>query len=110
MSKKLDDELAQAAIGAGDAVVSSVASSDGILAPSGGAELRVQPTRKKNLGLLLTLLARVGALVALFLGLFQRAAVYATPVDKLVNEPAVFAGRKVRVEGELLPGTLVKRD
>ena len=68
------------------------------------------PAAKKNLGLLLTLLAMVAAVVALFLGVFQPAAVYATAVDKLVHEAAAYVGRKVRVEGELVPGTLVKRD
>jgi cytochrome c-type biogenesis protein CcmE len=48
--------------------------------------------------------------VALFLLVFQPAAVYATPVDKLVHERQAFIGRKVRVEGDLVPGTLVKRD
>ena len=52
----------------------------------------------------------VGAVVALFLGVFQPAAVYATAVDKLVNQRSAYVGRKVRVEGELVPGTLVKRD
>ena len=103
MSKKLDDELAEA-IRADDApgVVKPVVSAPG---PKPAA-----PRPKKNLGLLLTLLAMVGAVVALFLGVFQPAAVYATPVDKLVTERQSFIGRKVRVEGDLVPGTLQKRD
>ena len=103
MSKNVDEELAQAILASDDA--------PGVVKPARVAsEPRVAPPRKKNLGLLLTLLAMVGAVVALFLGVFQPAAVYATPVDKLVNERAAFAGRKVRVEGELVPGTLQKRD
>jgi cytochrome c-type biogenesis protein CcmE len=101
MSKKLDDELAEAIVAkGGDDAPSEVKPAR---APNG-------PPAKKSLGLLVTLLAMVGAVVALFLGVFQPAAVYATPVDKLVNEPAAFTGRKVRVEGELVPGTLVKRE
>jgi cytochrome c-type biogenesis protein CcmE len=112
MSKKLDEELA-AAVLAGDAQrpLGASAAED---APSVVKPLRPEgapaPRRPKNLGLLFTLLAMVGAIVALFLGVFQPAAVYATAVDKLVNEPGAYTGRKVRVEGELVPGTLVKRD
>ena len=103
MSKKLDDELAEAVLAGGaDDAPSVVKPVRAVEAPS--------HTKKKNLGLLLTLLAMVGAVVALFLGVFQPAAVYATAVDKLVNQRSAYVGRKVRVEGELVPGTLVKRD
>src|SRR5439155_1223621 len=64
---------------------------------------------QRNLGLLLTLLAMVAALLVLvFIG-FKDSAVYAVDVDKLTGS-ASYVGRKVRVEGELVPGTLVKRD
>jgi cytochrome c-type biogenesis protein CcmE len=101
--KKLDDELAEAILAGGAEDAPSV------VKPARPAELR-EPPRKKNLGLLLTLLAMVGAVVALFLGVFKPAAVYATPVDELVNKRDAFVDRKVRVEGELVPGTLEKRD
>jgi cytochrome c-type biogenesis protein CcmE len=107
MSKKLDDELAEAIVAKGGD------DAPGVVKLARVPEAPVsnhRPPAKKSLGLLLTLLAMVGAVVALFLGVFQPAAVYATPVDKLVNEPASFSGRKVRVEGELVPGTLVKRE
>ena len=113
MSKKLDEELAEALLAKdsdGAPAVEPVTPGE----PAGhrGPErTRTQtPRAKKNVGLLLTLLAMVGAVVALFLGVFQPAAVYATPVDKLVSQRQAFVGRKVRVEGELVPGTLVKRD
>src|ERR1700722_9817532 len=101
MSKKLDDELAEAIVAKG-----------GDDAPSEVKPARAPnaPPAKKSLGLLLTLLAMVGAVVALFLGVFQPAAVYATAVDTLVHQSSAYVGRKVRVEGELVPGTLVKRD
>ncbi len=110
MSKKLDEELAEALLAKGGDDAPGVVKP----APAPGAE-RARgeartPRAKKNVGLLLTLLAMVGAVVALFLGVFQPAAVYATPVDKLVSQRQAFVGRKVRVEGELVPGTLVKRD
>lgn len=100
MSRKLDQELAEAIAGKGDGDAPAVARP----AP------RVAPPRKKSLGLLATLLALVCAVVALFTVGFKEAAVYAMPVDKLVQDKAGLVGRKVRVEGELVPGTLVKRD
>jgi len=107
MSKKLDDELAEAIH-----ATSATEDAPGVVKPSAGAlpKPSTTPRGKKNLGLLLTLLAMVGAVVALFLGVFQPAAVYATPVDKLVSDRQSFVGRKVRVEGDLVPGTLAKRD
>ena len=103
MSKKLDDELAEAVLAGG------AEDTPGVAKPARAPEPPAAP-KKKNLGLLLTLLAMVAAVVALFLGVFQPAAVYATPVDKLVHDSSAYVGRKVRVEGELVPGTLVKRD
>ncbi len=104
MSKNLDDELAEA-VHAEDA--------PGVVKPARARvpeSPRATGPRRKNSGCSWTLLALVGAVVALFLGVFQPAAVYATPVDKLVNERSAYVGRKVRVEGELVPGTLTKRD
>ncbi|WP_437622674.1 cytochrome c maturation protein CcmE [Sorangium sp. So ce321] len=102
MSKKLDEELAQALSHAEQqetpAVVKPAAASS-------------QPKpRTRSIGLLATLLVMVGALVALFLVGFKEAAVYATPVDQLLASKDKLTGRKVRVEGELVPGTLAKRD
>ena len=105
MSKNLDDELAALAGGSLDEVVGS----GGGRKPSEARQAPAAPAKKRNLALLLTLLAMVGAVVVLFLLVFQPAAVYATPVDKLVKGGQL-VGRKVRVEGELVPGTLVKRD
>jgi cytochrome c-type biogenesis protein CcmE len=103
MSKKLDEELAQAL---------SLAEQQDTPAVTKPAEVSPAPKRppSRSLGLLATLLVMVGALVALFLVGFKEAAVYATPVDQLLASKEKLAGRKVRVEGELVPGTLVKRD
>ena len=62
------------------------------------------------MGLLLTLLVMVGGLVGLFLVGFKEAAIYAMPVDQVLTQTGKLTGRKIRVEGELVPGTLVKRD
>lgn len=112
MSRKLDDELAKA-IAEGDEASSSEAEAPTSIAPlakgvSGAAPVRRAPA--KNMGLLLTLLVMVGALVTLFLVGFKEAAIYATPVDQLLASREKFSSRKVRVEGELVPGSLAKRD
>jgi cytochrome c-type biogenesis protein CcmE len=104
MSRNLDHELAQAIRPGEDE------------APA--LEKPVQPRREpvdhssRNLGLLVVLLVMVGSVVTLFLVGFKEAAVYATPIDTLVaaNGKGELVGRKVRVEGELVPGTLEKRD
>jgi cytochrome c-type biogenesis protein CcmE len=106
MSTKLDQELAEAILAGGKEDAPGVVK----LVAVGAKERPRAASAKKNVGLLLTLLTMVTAVVTLFLGVFKPAAVYATPVDKLVLEREAFVGRKVRVEGELVPGTLVKRD
>ena len=62
------------------------------------------------MGLLITLLVMVGGLVGLFLVGFKEAAIYAMPVDQVMAQTQKLVGRRIRVEGELVPGTLVKRD
>lgn len=104
MSRKLDQELLEA-------VAEKGGDSHAVETPvTLGASARSGPKNKKGVGLLVTLLAMAGAVVALFMVGFKDAAVYAMTVDKLASEKASFIGRKVRVEGELVPGTLVKRD
>jgi cytochrome c-type biogenesis protein CcmE len=104
MSKKLDEELAQALSTANVTSVDPPA----VVKPAVAASQARRPSR--NIALLATLLVMVGAVVSLFLVGFKEAAIYATPVDKLLASKDALTGRKVRVEGELVPGTLVKRD
>jgi len=69
-----------------------------------------QDTSKRNLallGVLVLIAAAVGALVTFS---FKDAAVYAKSVDQLVAAKEQMAGRKVRVEGVLVHGSLLKRD
>jgi cytochrome c-type biogenesis protein CcmE len=54
--------------------------------------------------------AAAAAICGLVLVGMQEGAVYAKPVDELVSQKARFAGRPVRAEGNLVHGTLVKRD
>lgn len=112
MSKKLDDELAQAAgIGSGDSADSSTRTSAPPTAVAVADKPRkVQPKASTNMSLLITLLVMVGGLVALFMVGFKDAAIYAKPVDQLLAQKSELMGRKVRVEGELVPGSLEKRD
>jgi cytochrome c-type biogenesis protein CcmE len=98
MSTNLDREL-ESAIAEADDIDSAA------LPPPAHTE-----ARRRNTGLLVMLLALVAALVTLFLFGFNGAAVYAMSVDQLAASSRNFVGRKVRVEGELVPGTLVRRD
>lgn len=99
---RLDEELAAAASQADDHAGG----------PSSPAAASSSPPRRAtgNIGLLIGLLVVVAGVVSMFLFGFKEAAIYATPVDALMQNQAKYSGRKVRVEGELVPGTLVKRD
>ncbi len=101
MSKKLDEELAKA-ISDGDP-----GDAPAVVAPS--PRRQAPPASSRNVGLLITLLVMVGAIVGLFT-LMKPAAIYSVPVDQIVAAKEKFIGRQVRVEGELVPGTLVKSD
>ena len=114
MSKKLDEELA-AALGNEPAAKTAAAKVDegdapGLETPAIPPARAKQAPNNRSLGLLIALVAMVGAVVALFMVGFKEAAVYSTPVDKLMGQKAAYVGRKVRVEGELVAGTLKKRD
>jgi len=61
-------------------------------------------------GLVIGLTAAVAGIAGLVLAGMQEGAVYAKPVDELVKNKAKFAGRAVRAEGNLVHGTLTKRD
>ena len=91
----LDEELARAA-----------AEDD---APAVASPAAKAPEPRRNVGLLVALLVAAGGLVALVMS-FQDAAVYAKTVDQLVAEKARMAGRPVRVEGDLVKGSLVHQD
>ena len=106
MSRKLDDELAQAIIPGDD-------EAPALEKPAVPATPPAARSTRADIGLLAVLLALVGAVVTFVIGPgFKNAAVYAMPIDMLVtaNGSGELVGRKVRVEGELVPGTLEKRD
>lgn len=102
MKKSLDDELERALDETRDVEPAAVASSvDG-----------AQPTPRLavGLGLLAVLLVMVGGIIAVVLLGFKEAAVYALPANELKARATELTGRKVRVDGELVPGSLQKRD
>lgn len=64
---------------------------------------------KGNLRLLLALLAIAGGVIALVMS-FSGAAVYAKSVDQVLSEGEKLQGRRLRVEGKLVHGSLLRRD
>lgn len=104
MSKKLDEELAQAL------KQSEQGDAPPVVKPPERRATSNERSARTSVGLLAVLLVMVGAIVALFMVGFKEAAIYALPVDQLMSSKDKLAGRKVRVEGELVAGTLVKRD
>jgi cytochrome c-type biogenesis protein CcmE len=107
MGKNLDEELAKAAgLGDGDHAAMAVPQP---AEPPPDPEPRPDAPRAGR-GLLLMLLVMVGSIVALFLFAFKPAAIYAMPVEQLLAKREEHVGKRVRIDGELLPGTLQKRD
>ncbi len=103
MGKNLDNELAEAA---------GVDEDDASVAAEQRVEAQVanRGKKKSNTALLVMLLVMVGGIVALFIFGFKEASIYSMPMQQLVAERDKHLGRRVRIEGELVPGTLVKRD
>jgi cytochrome c-type biogenesis protein CcmE len=110
MGKNLDSELAEAAGlgGAGPEEAANMA----VPQPAESAPEREAPKRRKktNTGLLVMLLLMVGGIVSLFAFGFKEASIYSMPVADFMAQKEQHAGRRVRIEGELVPGTLVRRD
>lgn len=91
----LNDELSRA-----------LKDTDEVAAPA--RPVSAEPTRaaKKNLGLLFALLAIAAGVVVLFLVGFKEAAIYAMPTDEVVAKKETLGGKRLRVDGLLVPGTL----
>ena len=106
---RLDDELQEAT--AQPTELSSEPKVEADDAPP-VATLPERPERaepKGNVKLLVGLVVVGVGIVALAMS-FREAAVYAKTVDQLVNEKQRLAGRAVRVEGNLVKGSLVHQD
>src|SRR5262245_32007081 len=65
---------------------------------------------RKRLLLVVPLLMAAAAIVAVVLVGMQDKGIYSKPVDELVAQKDKFVGRSVRAEGNLVHGSLVKRD
>jgi cytochrome c-type biogenesis protein CcmE len=79
--------------------------------PAGAQDGAASPARRKgNVGLLIVLLVMAGGLVALVMTSFKDAAVYAKDVDQVKAEAAQLGGRRLRVQGNLVHGSLERRD
>jgi cytochrome c-type biogenesis protein CcmE len=80
---------------------------DEVAAPARPATAeRPRPKKKQNMGLLVALLAIAAGVVVLFLVGFKEAAIYAMPTDEVVAKKETLGGKRLRVDGLLVPGTL----
>lgn len=66
--------------------------------------------KSRSVGLLIALTLIAAAVLALVMLSFKDAAVYAKSVDQLLASRTELEGRRVRVEGTLVHGSLLKRD
>jgi cytochrome c-type biogenesis protein CcmE len=89
------------------AIAGSAPKGDGPAAPREAAKA---PRPKGNVGLLAVLLVMAAGIVALVLVGFKDAAVYSKTVDSAKLESVALAGRRLRIEGTLVHGTLEKRE
>lgn len=121
MGKNIDEELAAAAgidsdesVADGEpAKAAKAATDDNTMAVPDPAEPRASAEDdgpSTNVGFLITLLVMAVGIVVLFMFGFKEAAIYSQPVDDIIDKSDELRGRRVRLEGELVPGTLSKRD
>jgi len=75
-----------------------------------GEEFVDAETSRKRLLLVIPLVMAAAAIVALVLVGMQDKGMYSKPVDELVAQKAKFVDRPVRVEGNLVHGSLEKRE
>jgi cytochrome c-type biogenesis protein CcmE len=101
----VDQELARA-VEEAEAEASVPAVAQGAAVPPAAPAAK----SKRSLGLLVALLAIVGAVLALVFTSFEGSAIYSMGVDQLLKEPARYSQRNVRVKGMLVKGTLARRD
>lgn len=102
MAKNLDQELEKALRATDDDAAAAA-----VVAPARPAPRRPAPA---NVPLLIGLLVIAAGVVGAVMFGFKEGAIYALGTEQLVSRSDELTGRRVRVEGELVPGTLVKRD
>src|SRR5580700_8012315 len=77
---------------------------------AGSDESDGEPRSWRGPAIAVALAMGAAAIAGLVLTGMQSKAIYSKPVDELLSQKAKFAGRPVRAEGNLVHGTLVKRD
>ncbi len=114
MGKNIDEELAAVAGLNDQAPISGAdAAEESAMAVPDPAEPRQSVPAEgpaTNMGFLLALLVMVVGIVVLFMFGFKEAAIYSTPIAQMVEKGDEMVGRRMRLEGELVPGSLTKRD
>ena len=68
------------------------------------------PAPKRNIGLVVGLVMAASALAGFVLTGLGEGALYSKPVDELLQNPAKYAGRPVRAEGNLVHGSIEHRE
>ncbi len=76
----------------------------------GEAQEEDPESARKRLLLVIPLVTAAAAIAALVLVGMQDNGMYSKPVDQLLNEKSKFVGKAVRAEGNLVHGSLVKRE
>ncbi len=69
-----------------------------------------EASTRKGLIIAIPLVMAAAAIVALVFTSMEGKGIYSKPVDELVKNKSTFAGRQVRAEGNLVHGTLKKRE
>jgi cytochrome c-type biogenesis protein CcmE len=80
------------------------------LPPRRRREEEEEESSRKRLLLVVPLLMAAAAIVAIVLVGMQDKGIYSKPVDQLVAQRDKFVGKSVRAEGNLVHGTLLKRE
>jgi cytochrome c-type biogenesis protein CcmE len=75
-----------------------------------GGDAGEDAASRRGLFVAVALAMGAAAIVALVLTGMQDKAIYSKPVDELLAQKGKFTGRPVRAEGNLVHGTLVRRD
>ena len=100
----LDDEL-EKALEASEESLPGSARPEIEVSPAVLTSAHAEPPRR-NIGLLIGLLALVAGILALVFTSVDEAAIYSVATDQLVKDKHEYAGRNIRVEGDLKNGTL----
>lgn len=108
LEEALEEGQKDAASGA-SATAAGTEASDGDEGTSFSVSRGRPVSPKRNLGLLIGLLALGGVILTLVFSSIDQAAVYSVGVDQLLGAQSEYKDKNVRVEGDLVKGTLRRR-